>query len=199
MENNEISTENTISDVAEQPKRKPGRPPKQKPVETRAQQTKNERRRRHDHDFSAAGKRMWVDPALKDDANYETRWINDEPGRLHDKTVLDDWDYVVDPNMSPDMRARNGREDAEIDTESSDIGSRISRRVGKNPDGSAKFAYLMRKPREFFEEDKAKAQKQIDEIDQTLKRGQTPGGDGLPGDKSYTPAGGINIDDDTAR
>ena len=186
MENNEISNQNAISESPEQTKRPRGRPPKNKAVESRAEQTKQRRRRRRDDDFTASGKRMHVDPALKDEKNWSYRWMNDEPGRLHDKTVHDDWEYVIDDGKSAEMTARNAP-----DHENQGLGTKVSRHVGVNPDGSSKHAYLMRKPRGFYEEDHAKRQRRIDEVDRQIRQGQTPpggkdpGASDLPGDKTY--------------
>jgi hypothetical protein len=177
--------------MTDQIKRGPGRPrkdetePAGEQISQRVQQTRTARRRRQDGDFSGAGRKLHVDPSLKD-PNFEYRWLNDDAGRLHEKTVLDDWDFVADPaaQADPDMEASNA-----------DIGTRISRIVGKDTNGKPQMAYLVRKPKEFHAEDFQKAQAAITATVDDLKRGVVNDPRALTGDKAYVPKDGIKISD----
>lgn len=117
------------------------------------------------------------------DPAYEYRWINDDPGRVHNLTVRDDWDVVTNDMLGHrDAKDRN-------------VGSGVERIVGKS-DG--KRAVLVRKPRDYYIEDKAKEQALIDETDAAMKRGETRNPNGLREGEaahSYVPAGGIVIQD----
>lgn len=119
------------------------------------------------------------------DPNYEYRWINDEAGRVHNLTVRDDWDLVTDEQLgAKHEKDRN-------------VGSGVERVVDKV---TGKRALLVRKPKDYVAADRAKAQAWIDGIDQMIKHGQVPTGNGgqealQPGVKAYVPAGGITIQD----
>lgn len=143
-------------------KRGPGRPKKEA------------ERRRRKVDSQAAG-RLGVDQSLLDFDLYKYRWINDEPGRMVNKTKSDDWDMV--PNSGE-------KED------STDLGSMVSIVVGTLPDGSPKRAYLCRKLKTFFEEDRAAAQAALDEQLEQLRKGNTSQGEAQ---SDYVPHSGIRM------
>lgn len=117
------------------------------------------------------------------DPNYEYRWVNDDPGRIHSLTVLDDWDRVTEDMLGERHEKDKG------------VGAGVERVVDKM---SGKRAILLRKPKEFYLADKAKEQVQLDELDATLRKGAAVNPESLqakdPG-KVYVPKGGIVIDD----
>jgi hypothetical protein len=120
------------------------------------------------------------------DPDYEYRWINAEPGRVHNLTVRDDWDPVTEEMLGNRHEKDKG------------VGSGVERIVDR---GTGARAILVRKRKEYVVEDRAKAQARIDEMDAMLKRGDVPtvngsNGDQLrPGVNAYVPAGGISIQD----
>ncbi len=118
------------------------------------------------------------------DPNYEYRWINDEPGRVHNLTKRDDWDVVTDEMLGDRHEKDRG------------VGSGVERVVDRV---TGKRAILVRKPKDFVAEDRAKAQRAVDEMDQMIKHGHVPAkGDErplTPGANAYVPAGGIVIQD----
>lgn len=74
----------------------------------------------------------------------------------------------------------------------SDMGSRVSRVVGTKEDGTPLRAYLMAIDEEFYKEDQAAKQKEVDEIDAQIRSGSVggtkPGQDGrYVKDISYKP------------
>lgn len=175
-------------------KRKPGRPSnaeravreEQQPTK-RAEATKRERRRRSDTS-ATAGLKLHV-PAEYLDENYEYRWINDDAGfgdegervgqRMHAKTVLDDWDIVT----------------TATGVEGQGEGTPVKRLVGKGEAGKPINAYLCRKPKDWYREDKAKEQQRLKEREDEMRRGAAQGSDALKGPTSYIPEGGIRIGD----
>ncbi len=120
------------------------------------------------------------------DPNYEYRWINADPGRVHNLTARDDWDIVTE-----DMLGNRHDKDKQV-------GSGVERIVDK---GTGARAVLVRKLKDYCVEDRAKAQARIDEYDAMIKRGETPpinstGQETLrQGVNAYVPAGGITIQD----
>lgn len=144
--------------------------------ETRRQRNEDKRPERRRRSFAVQGiGRLGCDPSLLDFDKFAYRWLNDEPGRLVAKTKHDDWDIV--PNTGE-------KED------STDLGAAVSVVVGTMPDGSPKRAYLCRKLKTFYDEDKAAAQAALDEQLSQLRRGATRDGE-LQSD--YVPHGGIHM------
>jgi len=138
---------------------------------------KQQRRRRDD---LSVGRLRHLDVTNKD-PNYEYRWVNDDPGRLHQLTVADDWD------IAPQTGEASARDKG--------VGTGMERVVDKR---SGKRAILLRKPKQYYLEDKAKEQALIDETEKAIKRGQTPAapgvaGEALQGAHAYVPSGGISI------
>jgi len=142
---------------------------------SRAATVKTERRRREAIDGGMRNMRLTV--ADKDPA-YEYRWVNDDPGRVHQLTVEDDWDVVQVPKATGDKRNVG-------------VGTADERVVDK---GTGRKAILVRKKREFYAADKAKEQKFVDQREDGLRRGNVPGESGpQPGDLMYVPTDGIKI------
>jgi hypothetical protein len=71
-----------------------------------------------------------------DEKKFAYRWANDEKDRIYRLTTLDDWDFVT-PTGS-----KGTKDEA------------VTYRLGANNDGSPLNAYLLRKPKKFFEADK---------------------------------------------
>lgn len=144
---------------------------------SRAEQVSAQRRRRQDTG-PLQGLKLHVPDGLKEEG-YEYRWFNDKDGggRLHNKTVLDDWDIVKTK-----------------DIDGQGEGTPVTRNVGKMENGQTLKAYLCRKPKEWFDGDRAKAQARITEQENSLKRGVVNDPKGLSGESAYVPAGGISID-----
>ena len=118
----------------------------------RVEQTKTERRRRSGMGLDRTRK-LYVPEAMKD-KNFEYRWINDVPGRIESKTIEDDWDVV--------MEQRNGEE------------IKVSRVVDTTRSGQSVRAYLCRKPKKLYDQDKAEEQKIITSQEEAMKTGPLP-------------------------
>lgn len=144
------------------------------PVSKRAEDTRQQRRRRADAG-QTAGLKLHVPEELRD-RNSAERWINDDGQRIHAKTVLDDWDIVKDKDI-------DGQRE----------GTPVKRLVGKGDAGQPLHAYLCRKPKEWYDEDKGKEQDAIKRREEDIRRGAPQGPDGLTGPQAYVPEGGIRI------
>lgn len=144
---------------------------------SRADEERTARRRRQD---LGEGRLRNLSVEGTKDPNYVYRWINDDPGRVHKLTVMDDWDRVT----NADLGLRDDRD--------KNVGAGVERIVDKV---TGKRAVLVRKRKDYYAEDKAKEQAQLDETDAALQRGQSRSPEGLQGPHAYIPAEGISIRD----
>ena len=160
--------------IVEQPKRPVGRPPRQEEV-------KAERRRRAGSGIERH-LRLSIPEEYKD-PNYVYRWINDNLDRVKLKTTQDDWDIVHEHEL-PNATVKQGEGE----------GTPIKRIVGRGPDGLPMPAYLCRKRKDYYQADKAKEQKAIEDAENAVLTHKTAAGSqGLnpssPDDKAYIPGG----------
>jgi len=119
-------------------KRGPGRPPR--PI-------REEARRRQTGDHGGNNLKMKA-PKIK---GFATRWINDEGNRIHDMTVLDDWDFVSKSEITVQGRVSVG--DPALDN-TIDPGERVSIPVLIGGGQSVK-SYLVKKRMDYFKADRA--------------------------------------------
>lgn len=137
---------------------------------------KRETERRRKKTADTTGGRLGVNPDLLDHSKYAYRFLNDDPGRLVGKTKHDDWDLIPNEGEKED---------------STDLGSMVSVIVGSNPDGSPKRAYLARKMKTFYDQDKAEEQKALDQQLAELRRGMDREGSSQ---SDYVPNSGISME-----
>ena len=147
--------------------RGPGRP--------RKEDAKREHERRRKKSAETTGGRLGVNPDMIDTSRYAYRFFNDQPGRIAVKTQNDDWDLVPQDGVKED---------------STDLGDMVSYVVGTHPDGSPKRAYLARKLKTFYDEDKAAEQVELDRQLELLRRGLTKDGEAQ---SDYVPRSGIRM------
>lgn len=157
-----------------------------KPHQTRADETRSERRRRRGTGLDA-NLRFSLPDHLKNDPNWRYHWLVDRPGRIAQKTRYDDWDFVEDGETEGDDR-------------NTGAGSRIERHAGVDQFGNPQRAYLVRKRKEYDDEDKREHQAALDERMTAIKGGQVTNAKGevITQDGFYTPAGGIRITENKA-
>lgn len=143
------------------------------------QRIEQERARRRRRDDLGTGRLRNLAITGETDQRYTYRWINDEPGRVFNLTEADDWEVVKTNEIG-------GEKDKSV-------GSTVERIVDKV---TGKRAILVRKLKDYYAEDKAKEQAQLDALDEQLKRGgpQSPQGLAHSAD-AYVPSGGISIRD----
>ena len=153
-------------------------------VAVKPRRVEEERARRRRRDDLGTGRFMNLGVSGEMDPNFVYRWINDDPGRVDRLTRYDDWDRVTEDMLG--VRHDKDRQ----------VGSGIERIADKY---TGKRCILVRKRKEYVEEDRAKAQARLDELDTMIKRGEVTSGEGneprVKGVNAYVPAGGINIQD----
>jgi len=134
---------------------------------SRTEQITTERRRRNSDALGGNRNRMYVDPAIKD-PNFQYRFINDIGSRVHDLTVKDDWEIVHDRSGTANNTASEG--------------AQVSVNAGTALNGGPVRAILVRKPKNYYNDDYAAGQRRIDETEAAMKSGTT-------GEKTYVPGG----------
>ena len=120
-------------------------------------------------------------PEAAKDPNYVYRFINDRMGtdRVRKLTMEDDYDIV----HTHELLGGYGDEPPAEGQE----GTPIRRQVGSS-DGKPTYAYLVRKPKQYYDADKAEEQKLIDSQEKERLSGQRTGANELtPADRAYTP------------
>ncbi len=132
-------------------------------------------RRRRRSEGKVHGQRLGVAMHRLDFNSYAYRWINDEPARLDAKLRHDDWDLVPNDDATKE--------------DSVDLGNAVSYVVGAQRDGSPKRAYLCRKLKKYYEEDRADRMKALDEQLAQIMRGNARDGSAQA---DYVPHSGIS-------
>lgn len=113
-------------------------------------------------------------PEQDKDPNFVYRFVNDKPGRVRFLTTEDDYDVVSLPN--DDKNISEGT---------------VAKRVGNQSTGENMV--LLRKPKEFYDEDQKAKMNKLAEQDKAMRQGAAQSADGIgPSDNAYVP-GGRNI------
>lgn len=134
---------------------------------TRQEEVKTERRRRED---SVSGRNLKLHvPDDAKDPNFVYRFINARPGRVQQLTRMDDYDVVSSTEM-----------------DSKSLGTTVER-IGNQQDGEKMI--LVRKPKEYFEADKAKEHELIRAREKAIEKAAPPSPEGLSGPNAYVPGG----------
>ncbi len=134
---------------------------------SRTEERRGERRRR-DTEMDGHRKRLAIPPKYKDDQENEYRWINDDKSRIFDLTKQDDWDKC--PAVG-DTGANS-----------------VRRQVGTKKNGDPLYAHLVRKPKEYCEEDRAKKQAVLAETMNQLAAGKRGDDSKLVGETGFIAA-----------
>jgi hypothetical protein len=143
----------------------------QKKQTARGEIQRQQRRRRNTDALQGTRRRLAVDESKLDRENFEYRFVNDTEMRIHQLTVLDDWDIVQD---------RSG----ETKKDGASTGSEVAVQAGGASGPQRQI--LLRKSKEYFKDDHAAQQRRIDEQEAALMRGAVPGGDAS---NTYVPEG----------
>lgn len=109
------------------------------------------------------------------------RWVNDVGGRCQ-LAENGGYDFVTDEGMKIG--------DTAVGSGNQDMGSRVSRIVGTNADGSPMRAFLMEIDKDTYDGDQNEKQKPLDLIDAQIRGGNVEGRVGQDG--RYIPNEGIN-------
>lgn len=142
---------------------------KQAILEKKAEQAERAIPRRERRAFGVPQLKLSVSREIP---GHHIHWVNDEPGRIH-SAEESGYQFVTPDEV--------GMEQGE---------TRIKRLVGKNDDGTALYAYLMKIKQEWYDEDQRELQSNVDRIDSAIRRGTFEDG---PGQNRYVPREGIKI------
>jgi hypothetical protein len=136
----------------------------------RTEEVKVERRRRQGNG-AERNMKLFIPEDVKD-PNFVYRWVNNRPGRVKNLTTLDDYNVVniADNSIDPGK-----------------AGGTVVTRTADSREGEE--AVLLRKPRKFYEADKAEEQKLIDARDEQMRRGAVKDSESLNGSEAYVPGG----------
>lgn len=146
------------------------------PQPARVDAEKKQRRRRADTSETRNMKLSVPRHIIEENRGFELRWVNDTAsGRIHSKTVEDDWDFVT-------TKDRDGKE------------VEFEKVVGTGENGQPLKSRLLKKPKEFCEEDRGRKQAAIQAQEDQLRRGVTPDPEGLSGPHAYVPGGSNTIE-----
>jgi len=115
-------------------------------VRTQADRSKRESR----IPFGVARTKLNVPMELE---GYHLHWVNDSAGRIQE-AQRGGYTFVEPKEVG-----------------APEDGSQVKRLVGKNEDGSAMYAYLMKIEMEFYHEDQQLIQSEVDRFDSAIKRG----------------------------
>ncbi len=126
-------------------------------------------RRRRSDNYRGYDLRLEVPEHLKD-PNYEYRWINDERGRLAQRTTQDDWDFVDGKELNIASHD-DGKNKNETD-------GRIRREVTSATSPRPLFAYLCKKRKEYVEADFREEMAMNRRRQNTILHNQDAGGEG---------------------
>lgn len=110
--------------------------------------------------------------AYESRVGYHRHWFNDIPGRI-DQAVEAGYTHVIDKE-----------------------GKKVQRVVGTNEGGSALTGFLMETPDEWYQEDMARQQMEVDKVDEAVRRGAVADS---PDGNRYIPSRGISIRDGNKR
>lgn len=130
---------------------------------SRKEEIRRERRRRST-EIDGFRLRLAIPPEYSKDPDHEYRWVNDDKARVYDLTVRDDWDVV----KADDIDNHHGA-------------NSVRRQVGTKANGDPLFAQLVRKPRDFCEEDRAEKQAALDKSMEAVTAGRKRGDPAIVG------------------
>lgn len=133
------------------------------------EEIKQERKREKRRAFGAPKSRLSVNKEIE---GFHLRWINDEPGRIQE-ALNSDYSFVTPEEV--------GRVPVDRDDQ------KVKELVGVGRDDSTPlYAYLMKIPQEWYEEDKIERGSLQDKFDEAIRQGALE-----KSPNQYVPAGGI--------
>lgn len=126
------------------------------------------RTRRNRTPFSANRKRLevvWREPEKQ--AGYVARWFNDQDDRI-ERAEYAGYEFVKPEEIV-------GVGDREVHGGNTDLGSRVSRVVGRTSNNQPIRAYLMKIQRDFYVEDQQEKEKVNRRVDEAVRAGRAGG------------------------
>ena len=137
----------------------------------RADEVRKERRRKPGATVNL-GQKLGVDESLLDRKTYEYRWVNDAGMRVR-MMHENDWDPAP-----------------EVSTEGQSVEKRP---VGVNDGGRPIEGVLMRKRKDWYDDDQKAKRRPLDEMDEAIRRGAAHKESELAGGIAYTPGSGNSL------
>jgi hypothetical protein len=104
---------------------------------------------------------------------WHLHWMNDDGQRLIE-AQQGGYEFVSEEETKLDQVAPTPA--------NSDLGTRVRKVVGKQENGEPMYAYLMKIPQNFYDEDQLALQAQVDRIDATIRTGKL-----VNVEKAYAP------------
>lgn len=121
----------------------------------RGRRQKQERRRRNTDALAGKRRRLSLNERALDKENYAYYWARDD--QIEMLTQEDDWEIVQD-------------RDNKIKRNSNGMGADVSTHAGTSETGSGQRQVLLRKPRQYQDEDEAARMRRADEIEAQMRR-----------------------------
>lgn len=97
----------------------------------------------------------------KEIPGYHLHWVNDYPGRVQE-ALQSGYEFVSEEETAINDFVTPGN---------SDLGTRVKRMVGKDDNGGALFAYLMKINEDLWKQDQEELQKRNNLVDEAIRRG----------------------------
>jgi len=113
-------------------------------------------------------------PEANKDPQWEYRWVNDSDMRIR-QLQAQDWEFAPPETTAGDLR-------------DSGVGTRVERVVSDRTVSEPVKGFLMRKPKEFYHEDRAKRANRLAAVEQGIA---TPA---AQVERSYIPSSGMRVD-----
>ena len=112
--------------------------------------------------------------------HYAKRWVCDRPGRIEQAQAAG-FTFVDESYIKVGEDVEDGKDQAS---------SHIRRLVGTHEDGRPMYSYLMKQPREYYEEDRKLYNEELDKTDDAIRRGAIGPDEG----HKYIPESGISYE-----
>ncbi len=157
--------------------------------EDRVEAVAAQRRRRKSGNLNrmASYKLDIFDPEQLDLDNFVYRWVNDEDGRIRMATQADDYDFCGACDVK----------NFEVGSTDSEGEGRVRMLTGRDKHGNPVYSYLLKKPREYFEEDQERAvQAREDMMNGIVHHGEVEALDGKAAElkgNAYVPKVDVSI------
>lgn len=149
------------------------------PIGKRIEEMRALRKERKPTDIGGYNQKLSVPANLKD-PRLEYRWVNDKSAR-HYEMKQKGWDYATNDILAKDER-------------NSGTGTRIERISDERTTQKPEKTFLMVKPKEFYDEDKAAEAAKIKANESAIQRGEVRNEQGGSEPGTYIPAGGMKIE-----
>lgn len=114
---------------------------------------------------------------------YHMHIINDVPGRI-EEALSSGYEFVSPSEI--------GGTTTNVVSRNTDLGDKVRFLVGQSDRGEGLYAYLMKLPQEWYDEDQQELQRVNDRVDHAIRNGKNTK-DGTSSDGFYVPRDGIKL------